>query len=358
MSSLSKDQSARLLNIDALRLFAGLMVVFLHVSASGWYAVPVDSTDWKIINFYNSAVRSCVPLFFMISGYVFFSKNTLSISKLLKNNVFRLFVIYLAWSVLYGVDKLGFEVLFASGGMTALAKAVIDSHYHLWFLPVLIGLYCLFPVLHPLAKSENRQILFYACMLFFLFGVVVQTLLLYPYQTHYIPTALHKISYELVGCSGYALWGYYLSTKDFSKLRGCYLVLLLVAIVASATKINEMYSVHYGKAADLLYGDMSLPVFAEAVLLFIIFSRLRVFFSACSPQLAKVIVLAAKCVLTIYLLHPFVLEHLYQYQWLSISTLVSNTWLSIQLLSLGIFICCLLVGMILNKIPFVNKWLV
>ena len=344
----------RLLNIDILRILASFMVVMLHVSAGQWSAVPVNSGEWRAMNFYDSAVRSAIPLFFMISGYMFLKKDRISIKRLFKVNVLKLLLTYILWSLLYAADTVGMQRLFSAGGVKELIKAAIDSHYHLWFLPAMIGLYCLLPVLHPMAK--NRRLLLYASVLFLAVGVIVPTLKLIPYQSPYIPTILGKFNYELAGYSGYALLGYYLSETELSKIRIRYPVILFIGTVAAAAKIGEVYSVNRGEATQLLYGYMSLPVFIEALLLFIIFLRLRDRTEAVSPKTENAVKCISGSTMTVFLLHPFILGHLRQYT--GLSTLSFNPWLSVPLISLGIFICCMLAGLLLERIPFVNKWLV
>lgn len=69
------------------------MVIILHVSASRWYSVDVYSTEWEVFNLYDSAVRSCVPIFFMLSGKLYLSKSKMiSIKELVGNKILKLFI--------------------------------------------------------------------------------------------------------------------------------------------------------------------------------------------------------------------------------------------------------------------------
>lgn len=59
--------------IDNLRGIACLMVVMIHTTT--WYitnAQSISPVNWDLANVLNSASRVSVPLFFMISGYLFF----------------------------------------------------------------------------------------------------------------------------------------------------------------------------------------------------------------------------------------------------------------------------------------------
>ncbi len=63
--------------IDNLRGIACLMVVMIHTTT--WYVINAHSVSpitWDIANVLNSASRVSVPLFFMISGYLFFGERS------------------------------------------------------------------------------------------------------------------------------------------------------------------------------------------------------------------------------------------------------------------------------------------
>jgi len=63
--------------ITNLRGIACLMVVMIH--STTWYITHPHSIslfEWDIANLLNSASRVSVPLFFMISGYLFFGERS------------------------------------------------------------------------------------------------------------------------------------------------------------------------------------------------------------------------------------------------------------------------------------------
>lgn len=99
----------RVLYTDLLRLISVFAVVFLHVAANQWYDFAPSSYEWQIFNFYDAAVRWCVPLFFMLSGAFLldfrrygenFHENTV---RVFKKNILKIAVALIAWSFIYAV---------------------------------------------------------------------------------------------------------------------------------------------------------------------------------------------------------------------------------------------------------------
>lgn len=345
-------------SLDLLRILASFMVVWLHVSAEYWYSVSVFSNEWRTFNFYDSAVRSAVPLFFMMSGQLFLSKPQMSpISELIGSKILKLGLVYIFWSILYAIDTIGIDMLFAENGFRVFLATVAASKYHLWFLPAMMGIYFILPILYSLSRYDSGKYLAYGCAVFFVFSVLFGTLRLggeyIPFNSLPVLSLINEISYELIGYSGYFLLGYYLSTKDYKKIKYRYLLLLLFITIITSTIIGRMHAEQQGAPTGLLYGYLTLPVFLEAVLLFVIFSKLDY---TPSGRLQKVIKTVSKSTFVIYLIHVFFLEHIRI--WFDITQLSFNAWLSVPIFSLWVFFLSLIVGVILNKIPIVNKWLI
>lgn len=63
--------------IDNLRAVVCLMVIMIHTTI--WYVIrgtTIGLSGWEVSNVLNSASRVCVPIFFMISGYLFFGERS------------------------------------------------------------------------------------------------------------------------------------------------------------------------------------------------------------------------------------------------------------------------------------------
>ena len=346
---------ARYTNIEILRIVASFMVVMLHVSANKWYGLDAELSEWAVLNLYDSAVRSCVPLFFMMSGMLFLNREKMTpLSKVLNSSVLKLLVVYIFWALLYAVDTIGVRELFAGqSSYKELVGLLVEGKYHLWFLPVMIGIYLLMPVMFAIKEYKNGKYVFYTLILFFVFAILLPTIRQIPVETNYLVEILGKVRYELSGFSGYFLLGYYLSKRDYSKTRKSVLLILLVLIIGGATAIGRAHAIGQGEPSDILYGYMMLPVFLEAILIFVVFLKIK---PNISGRASKIITTISKCTLGIYLIHPFLIEQLNAK--FGINTLSFNTWISVPAISILVFVVGTLVILVLSKIKIVNKWLI
>lgn len=82
-------------------------------------------------------MRWGVPVFVMISGALFLSKNEISTKVIFSKYVLRIVTAFAAWSFIYYLVSKGeiaeqFVGLFSPGRVGRLA-GIITSYYHLWF---------------------------------------------------------------------------------------------------------------------------------------------------------------------------------------------------------------------------------
>ena len=105
----------------------------------------------------NQATRFCVPVFFMLSGLgLSISKRTLRLPGFWLHRLRRTAVPYILWTVFYYLSDKGFriEALFSASGLYTLGRMLLTggAASHLWFLPVLLQLYFLYPGLKCLIR--------------------------------------------------------------------------------------------------------------------------------------------------------------------------------------------------------------
>jgi Uncharacterized protein conserved in bacteria len=127
--------------IDNLRGIACLMVVMIHTTT--WYvtnAHSISQVNWDIANILNSASRVSVPLFFMISGFLFFGERSAQP---------RHFVRIASCLLFYSAVALLYITLFTSINAGLSLKNVLQKpvFYHLWFFFAIIVIYLVSPLI-------------------------------------------------------------------------------------------------------------------------------------------------------------------------------------------------------------------
>lgn len=345
----------REINMDFLRIFACFMVVLLHASAQNWHVTDVNSMEWKIFNLYDCAVRSSVPLFIMLSGKFFLGKEELSVSKLFKKNIGKLLVVYFFWSFLYAVDTIGISGVIQIENIPLLINKVINARYHLWYLPTLISIYFLVPILWAAVRFQGGRFVKYMCIMFLVFGILRKTILILMPDFESAEVLFSDFSYALNGLCGYFLFGYVLDKyKDkFAKIKIRVLILAYIIIVGISAKVCEIDAVMNGEPSDLLYGHFMLPVFLESLIIFMIFLKLPVRDMASSKCL--IVEKISKYTLFVYLVHVFVLEHIEM--WCGFTTLSFNAWVSVPVIAVIVFCISIALAVMFDKVPVLNKWI-
>lgn len=127
--------------IENLRGIACLMVVMIHTTT--WYITNPATTghiDWNIANVLNSASRVSVPLFFMISGYLFFGERSAQPRHFLRIALCLLFYSAVALLYIWGFTSINGELSLRY----LLQKPVF---YHLWFFFAIIVIYLVSPLI-------------------------------------------------------------------------------------------------------------------------------------------------------------------------------------------------------------------
>lgn len=337
-------------NIDLLRICACFMVVLLHVSSQSFYSFKPISFQWQSLHFYNNLVRSAVPLFFMISGMLFLSKTKKpSLALLFKKNIFKIIFLYFLWCLFYAIDFAFIQEVNANEFLDTIYYYMIHPKYHLWYMPALVSVYFLIPLLWCVAHYEDGYYVGYACMMFFLFGILKNTLGLFPIEDSLFEYLINRFSYHLSSYSGYFLLGYYLKMKKdlIRKIPYFVYVISFCLVIYITYVIGLKYSIHINEPTTFLYDNLMLPSCIEGIIIFSFFLKLPVL--RLSNKMKTVILKLSKYTLFVYLFHVFVMQHFnLDYH---ITGLSYYPMFFIPLFSFIIFMICMVVAFIIDFIP-------
>ena len=139
--------------LDVLRVLATCAVVLMHVLTGA-----TDVTDASIVPEYRSLLLSvmdlvtwCVPIFLMISGYLFLNpERTLTYSVMIKKYCRRIALAILLFGVPYAASELVVaEKSFRIMMIPEALKMTLTGHTwsHMWYLYLILFLYLITPLL-------------------------------------------------------------------------------------------------------------------------------------------------------------------------------------------------------------------
>ena len=333
--------------LDLCRIMGCLMVLVIHAGAEIYQGCPIDSPDFTILNFISTAVRSGVPIFFMLSGALMLSKERMDVKKHLKNHALYLSGIFFVWSFIYAV--LSRLVSGNFGTVYNFVYAVVAGHYHMWFIPAMVICYLFMPPAHALIHGERLDVRY---LLGLFFGLVLLTanMNLTPDTAPILHRITLNFSLDWLGYMGYVIWGWWLTTVKLPKKTVWLapLVFLLCAIATAAA--NQWYCGYKGEADGWLFSYFSLPNFIQATALFCFFLSLR----ERKFKLVAAIRALADCTLGVYLIHPMMIN-LLELVGLGIGQDAPVSGLLILCAALAV--SCFALVFIAKRIPVVKKLL-
>ncbi|TQI78119.1 surface polysaccharide O-acyltransferase-like enzyme [Serratia fonticola] len=250
--------------VDNLRAVACMMVVMIH--ATTYYVTTgmvVGEHNWDMANILNSLSRVGVPLFFMISGLLFFGERSAN-----KKHFTRI----ACCIVFYSVIALIYIACFTRIGFWPSLYALLQKpvFYHLWFFYAIAVIYLLSPLICVKPVSGR-----------YLAGVIVILAIIANPNTskltlgnvHLLPVNLYIVGdtfyYLLYALAGRAIGMMETERRGVSGLAALGFVLSVVLII-NGTKKQLFIN---GNFADTFYIYSGPLVFVAAVSLLVWFKN-------------------------------------------------------------------------------------
>jgi surface polysaccharide O-acyltransferase-like enzyme len=338
--------------ISNLRLIALYAVIVLHCTSlllAQYGKVP--ASDWLTADFLNAAVRFAVPVFVMITGALLLNREY-EIGSFLKKRLSRVVIPFLFWSLVYVGYSLYNEEIAFTADTWANIKLVLHalkygSSYHLWYVYMLIGLYFIIPVIGKFVRNATENEILYFLIVWFSVMLIAQ-----PYLVRYNPSVdMHYF----MGYIGYLVLGHYLAYKDFTakNLRIWMLALFVfsIALITYGTWAIAPYPKSW--PGTMFYEPVNPAVVMLASSIFLVVRYTYV--TNVPPVVIRIRDFVGRYNYGIYLAHALVLYFLDDP--LGISYKLCTPIVSIPLTALVCFAISLLLVWMVNKIPFIGKWI-
>ena len=290
----------------------------------------------------------------MISGALFLGKDK-PIKELFKKNILKLIIVFFVWSLIYAIWETSI------GNTTAVGDFFINlfkGPSHLWFILMIIGLYIITPLLKTIIADPKKMKYFLTLSFIFAFLIpeIISTINIV------LPPAAETIKYMntclnirfVLGFSGYYLLGYYLHNATISRKTELIIYILGFLGILITALFSALASYYKNVPTAVFYENMSVNVLFTSIAVFV-FAKKHLN-KKLSLKKQKVLTYLSECILGVYLVHLlilFILDHCFYFNVASF-----NPIFSVPVLCLSVFVCSFIISALLNKIPFVKKWLV
>lgn len=351
----------KILWIELLRIAACCGVVILHAASQHFRDIPLDTFTWKVSNFYHGISRYAVACFIMISGCLYLNKNrTWNLRKLWLKNILPVAVAYIFWQFFYGIYRIYISGSAAVGSVQFFKKLLIyvsDSYFHLWYLPMLIGLMIITPFLWEIVNSRRgKQWEEYFIVLFLAFKIVTYTISVFPLPwSDHIKTLMNTVQPGFVmDFTGYYVLGHYLYEYGLPKrLERAVYVLGTVFIIAGIA-LCQWRSLKLDQPVQAFYDNYTLAAFFWSSAVFLFFKNYlgKIIWSGKSE---RVICYIGSCTFGIYLIHAFFRDILHRLGFDSM--VIGNTIVSVPMTALAILGVSFLAVAVIKRIPVIGKWI-
>lgn len=276
-------------NIDLCRIICIFAVVLVHVNAPYYKLSVIGENSFVATNIIGALARFCVPLLLTISGSLLIGKE-INIKEFYKKSLLPLFFVYYLWVFIYGMYKVY--------TMDYTGNIISISHYHLEFIPNLIGIYLILPIINELLKNIKVFKLLY--LITFIFAIMIQSIDLFYkisiYTDRYIIPFKNPYLF-------YFLSGYFFRNVKSKKAILISFISLFITIIAS------LYKSYGGNSRVYYWGYGYINIAIITISLFAFFNSIDM-----KNKFLNVIILnLSKNSFAIYLVHVFFVDLIIKY---------------------------------------------
>ncbi|MBO5461788.1 MAG: acyltransferase family protein [Clostridia bacterium] len=297
----------------------------------------------------------------MMSGALFIPRE-IPTKTLYKKYISRIAITYVVWSAFYAIADPIVNLIFTEGYQITLTEIIgnfISGAVHLWFLPMIIGLYMCIPLIKQLTKNDD--LIKYFLLLSFVFcfiktqtELVVTNLLSGSVQTVFenVNTLFKNFNINpVLGFTSYFILGFYLNKTEINKKKRVLICILGIIGLILTILLNLLASKNAGTSTETFFSAFSVNVLLMAIAVFVWFK----YNAKGNDLLNKTIAKLSKYSFGAFLVHIFILQVLYTF---GIQSTSFHPVLSVPSITIFTAIASYLLSLILNKIPVIKKYIV
>ena len=341
-------------SVDLIRCIAIVLIILVHTSGFPYqFYNPnisgIDIANWFGTNVYDAIGMLGLPLFVMLSGALLLTPDKADepLRVFYKKRLDRIALPFIFWTIVYFIFS--FTIIGKPLSLYNVEQGLLGgSHYHLWYLYVLMGLYAVTPIMRVLVKHLNRRLFSYLLILWFA-GTVIT-----PFIHTFTTFNFNPVMFVFFDWIGYFLLGIYLLSANFSRKIGITVAVLGLLgtvvgdwiVTATAGQQFTGYFHNYMSATTIL---ASAAVFS--LLLSATPTRLQ-----SQGKISRVMHWVSQNTMGIYLIHIIVLVALtYRVFGIFLNSLTYLPLIDVPIYTALVFVISAALVFALKKIPYVKK---
>lgn len=334
---------------DILRILAMFFVVFIHVSP-----LP-QNISWSTLHYFiNFAiVKSCIALFFMLSGALLLAK-TESYQTFFKKRFFKVIFPWFIWTFIYMLVQVFIDCKHVKIFSEWKYLFEITLFTRFWILPVLVGLYLLTPALRILVNHAKKTDLYYLMLLWMVFVSILPFLHNGPTFPISFPAGLFS---QVMMCLGFFIGGYVLlqipkKLITYKSISALLIIGILITILAAFSKSGDKLVNIEGFAYSIFSPGMVILTAG----IFLLFYQLGNIFDTWNDNTKHLITSFSIASFGVYLTHEVLFNLLKLFMIRTKVTYLLNTdLLTDYLRAIVIFFVATLLIMGIQKVPYLKR---
>lgn len=194
----------RNVRFDVVRVIAIFFVVCIHSMALIDAAKETGNISARLVSCMMGIIYCGVPLFVMLSGALLLGKEE-PMKVFFKKRMSRVLIPFIVWSIIVGA------ILYFQGGGRSIGGYLLYTlkgigttgvHGIYWYVYMIIGLYCLTPVLRHILHCSGKSgggILLYLCVLCLIVAVLGNAFPELYMLSHWVSKNLTMLFYFMTG---------------------------------------------------------------------------------------------------------------------------------------------------------------
>ena len=294
--------------LDIARIVAVLSVVLIHCSAAFVTGYKPHTSEFFFGSLFDTVARAGVPLFLMISGSLFLDENkVITLKSVMAKYLINLVVITIVWAAVYSML---YNVLFPlmTGEPISIKNFILDmvnGHYHMWYLYMIMGLYIITPFLKKFVCRENTDLVLFFIVISFaaqvLFPAIDKICIRY-FEIDFIGTWIDKFYLDFFGgYITYYLLGWYIVHVGVKQKH----LKVIIYFLSLVSLLGTIFYINTTGDYETPYENLSVFVFIYSLGLFLAINSIKTTFKERTLQTLEKL---SKLTFGVYIIHVIVLS--------------------------------------------------